>query len=387
MTRGHVRRLEAIYRGHARRVRWVLRARGIGEHDIEDLVHDVFLAIHRRLPAHDEEVALATWVCGVARSVAFAHRRGDARRRRVVEALAEPEAALLPDDELARKDAWHRLAAALDDLHVDQREAFVLIDVLGMRAAEAAQLVAAPVNTLYSRLRLARRHCEMRLRLSERGDAWMRAASEGECPSEAARERTWARIVALLPAVPIASATGASVMTWAIAGAMAIGAIAIAVSLSGAPAPKPIAMTTEGERERVLAKAAPTPLPQPSASSSRDVAPISPIVAAPSITEPQTRKPAALVPSPPPATPTDTLVQAVEVLRDGKAELARGNALAALRAVDTFRERFTDGPLLRDALRLERSAACAAADAHRAAAAHEALAKLQLADRSTAACS
>jgi hypothetical protein len=79
------------------------------------------------------------------------------------------------------------------------------------------------------------------------------------------------------------------------------------------------------------------------------------------------------VPSP------DALAEAVELLRAARAELADGRSAAALHAVDRYRARFGDGPLERDLLRLERSAACEANDERRAAAATSALIELTLA--------
>ena len=49
-----------------------------------------------------------------------------------------------------------RVREFLDGLDEDQRMAFVLADIEGLRAAEIAEAVGAGVNTVYSRLRLAR---------------------------------------------------------------------------------------------------------------------------------------------------------------------------------------------------------------------------------------
>lgn len=375
--------LAAIYREHLRTVRWILRARGIASDELDDVVHDVFLGIHRRLPYRDVAVPLGSWVCGVARSVAFAHRRGAARRREAIAAVPEPDALRLPDEELARREAWQRLVDALAGLHDDQREAFVLVDVMGMRAAEAAELVDAPVNTVYSRLRLARRHCEEVLALPEQVDraAWLRAAAQGDEPGEGKRRRAWNRIVAVLPAAasPVASSV---ITTWAIAGVAAVVVVSgIAVLAPPATSEVPHVAGAPAQRRAAVEVAVVPAKASSPVSASHEPAERSraAVEARPSA---RTRVAAAAVA---PAS-VDPLAEAVELLRNGKAELAAGNAAEALRAIDRYRTRFDEGPLARDVLRLERSAACATSDERRAMSAKSALVELALARPDEPAC-
>ena len=60
------------------------------------------------------------------------------------------------------------LREALDKLDVKKRDVFVLHDIEGYSMPEIAEIVEAPLNTLYSRLRLARR--ELRELVDEVGD-------------------------------------------------------------------------------------------------------------------------------------------------------------------------------------------------------------------------
>lgn len=86
--------LEAIYKDHYRLVRWVARARGVEESALDDVVHEVFLVIHRRLPERDQEVPMQAWVAGVARNVVFSRRRADARRIKRLQAIPDPPSPL-----------------------------------------------------------------------------------------------------------------------------------------------------------------------------------------------------------------------------------------------------------------------------------------------------
>lgn len=70
---------------------------------------------------------------------------------------------LTPDGELERKQQTARLHAMIRMLPVDQREALVLQQFNGMSLEEIAELVAAPVETVKSRLRYAMRKLRQEL--------------------------------------------------------------------------------------------------------------------------------------------------------------------------------------------------------------------------------
>jgi len=61
-----------------------------------------------------------------------------------------PTAALERNEDLALFDA------ALDELDLDQRAAFVLFELVGMSGPDLAETLEIPLGTAYSRLRLAR---------------------------------------------------------------------------------------------------------------------------------------------------------------------------------------------------------------------------------------
>lgn len=135
----------------------VLRSRGVGEEALDDLVQEVFVVLHRRLPDRNPDVPLTTWITGVARNVAFSYRRSWARRKAAEQKLLEPVAGLGLDDVMERREALCALLRFLDGIAAEQRSVFVLVELLGMRMPEVAKLVAAPLDTLYSRLRSTRR--------------------------------------------------------------------------------------------------------------------------------------------------------------------------------------------------------------------------------------
>lgn len=150
----------------------MLRRLGIAEAELPDATQDVFVVIHRRLGSFRGESSLKTWVGGVVLRVATDYRR--ARRRRPSEPLEAVQQTAAPDpgphESAEAAQAWARLEALLDTLDEDQRAVFVLVELEELTAPEAADVVGAPLNTVYSRLRLARAKLRAALEV-KRGEA------------------------------------------------------------------------------------------------------------------------------------------------------------------------------------------------------------------------
>jgi RNA polymerase sigma-70 factor (ECF subfamily) len=154
-------------------VAWRVLARlGVRAADLEDAVQDVFVIAHRQLPTFRGEAQLSTWVTGISIRVAHDHRRRSARKPS--ESL-EPHATSLvdgsrgPDEQVARSEAEDTLAHLLSALEARQREVFVLAELEQLTAPEIADLTQVPVNTVYSRLRLARAHFNQQVEELNRG--------------------------------------------------------------------------------------------------------------------------------------------------------------------------------------------------------------------------
>jgi RNA polymerase sigma-70 factor (ECF subfamily) len=140
-------------------------ARRLGTPDasIDDVVQEIFLVAHRQLPQFEGRSSIKTWVFGIVLNVVRAHRRAlRAKHPHALrpDAAADPER--LPDTtagpyELATQAEAARLVERLlDALDDDKREVFVLAELEQMSAPAIARAVAIPLNTVYSRLRLAR---------------------------------------------------------------------------------------------------------------------------------------------------------------------------------------------------------------------------------------
>jgi RNA polymerase sigma-70 factor (ECF subfamily) len=150
-----------VYRTQVGYVWNSLRRLGVAESDREDLCHEVFIAFFRGQANYDPERPLRPWLFGIAFRVASDHRRRAWFRREVPREQDEvrfdgPDA----DDAVAQKEARRMVERALDALDIDQRAVFILHEIDELPMPEIATVLEAPLNTLYSRLRLGRRKFE-----------------------------------------------------------------------------------------------------------------------------------------------------------------------------------------------------------------------------------
>ena len=152
------RELAEIYRLHADFVRRSADHLGVPPPHLDDVVHDVFIIAHRRLPDFDQaRGSLRSWLFGITKRVVLHHRRDAARHRRRLRVVPEPPRVPCPDEEVARRQVIDRIEAFLESLPPKQRLVFALADVEGMAGVEVARSLGVNINTVYARLRAARR--------------------------------------------------------------------------------------------------------------------------------------------------------------------------------------------------------------------------------------
>jgi len=142
---------------------------GVPANDLDDLCQDVLLTVYRRQGDFEGRSKWSTWIYGIALRRCQNHRRLTQRRRTL-----PLEADVSSTEDLERRAAHQqelgRVLEFLDEFHLGQRQAFVLCALEGVSPAEAAGLLGVPVNTVYSRLRLAREHLNRHLYGDEDGE-------------------------------------------------------------------------------------------------------------------------------------------------------------------------------------------------------------------------
>ncbi len=152
--------LDEVYRDQVDFVVRIARQLGVPPAHVEDVVHEVFIVVHRRLPDYEPRGSLRSWLYGITKRVVMHHRRHAQRLQAREQRAPVPAPPREPDEALARRRAAQAAETCLAQLDEDQRVVLVLSDLEGMTAPEIAEAVGVKLNTVYSRLRLARRRFE-----------------------------------------------------------------------------------------------------------------------------------------------------------------------------------------------------------------------------------
>ena len=144
--------LDAIYREHSGTVsKWVRRLWGPGSTsgivDAEDLLHEVFLVVQRRLSSFRGDAALTTWLYSITVLVVNGRRRKESWRR-LLWRRAEPELQLDHDSDLPavqadfeRAEASRLVYAVLNDLSERDRTLLILFELERLPGAEVAAIL------------------------------------------------------------------------------------------------------------------------------------------------------------------------------------------------------------------------------------------------------
>lgn len=177
MTTGHATGhatddgFEALYRRELRYVWNTLRWLGVREADLEDMAHEVFIVVWRRLPEYVPAASFRSWLFGIAyRTVSHYHRATRVRREELApDAPEHPSADPTPDVLLGIRQQQELVLRALDSLTSERRAVFVMYELDGHAAPEIATALEIPLNTAYSRLRLAREDFVAAVRRLRRG--------------------------------------------------------------------------------------------------------------------------------------------------------------------------------------------------------------------------
>jgi RNA polymerase sigma-70 factor, ECF subfamily len=151
------REFRALFEAESAYVVRAMRRFGVPERDCPDVAHEVFMVALRHLPSCDTTRPMRPWLFGIATRVARDYRRLARVRCEVsgepMELLAEGPS---PHDALHAQEQRKLVNDALDALNGDQREVFVLHEMVGLSMPEIAEALGIALNTGYSRLRLAR---------------------------------------------------------------------------------------------------------------------------------------------------------------------------------------------------------------------------------------
>jgi RNA polymerase sigma-70 factor (ECF subfamily) len=183
----------ALWQDVASRLRPFIASR-VAPTEIEDVLQDVFIRMQRGLPGLRDEERFTSWLFQIARNSVAEHQRSRARHP-LPDVLDDNEPPAEPSED--DRDASRSLSACVSvfvaRLLSPYREAVTLVELEGLTAREAADMVGISVSGMKSRVQRGRAQlrqmfdecCE--IALDARGkvtDYTPRVQSKPCCPKE-----------------------------------------------------------------------------------------------------------------------------------------------------------------------------------------------------------
>ncbi len=143
-------------------LRVVRRVLGANHPEVDDVTQESAFAVMDALPRHRGESTVLHFVCRVAVLTAMNVRRRDAAQKRYSQREHDLEVELFPgslpapDAGLSAQSSAQIVRELLDALPLQQADVLALHCVLGYTVPEIAESVGVPLETVRSRLRLAK---------------------------------------------------------------------------------------------------------------------------------------------------------------------------------------------------------------------------------------
>lgn len=134
-------------------------ARRVAAADVDDVMQDIFIRMQRGLAGLRDDQRLASWLFQIARSAIADHGRMRARHP-LADAAAGEEPLFANDDDDNDRDAARALSGCVSlfvaQLSSPYREAITLVELEGMTARAAADMVGISVSGMKSRVQRGR---------------------------------------------------------------------------------------------------------------------------------------------------------------------------------------------------------------------------------------
>lgn len=139
--------------------------------EVEDVVQEVFVQVHRSLPKFRGDSEFSTWLYRVTWNVTVTHLRRRPNHTPVdLPALMQFACEKELWGKLEARDKLRTLYAALNELPDEYREAFILFEIEGNSLQEIAQMTDTSLNTIASRVRRSRERLRALLESVEGSD-------------------------------------------------------------------------------------------------------------------------------------------------------------------------------------------------------------------------
>lgn len=160
---GDLEPLGELYDRYARDVWRAVQRTLRDEGDVDDVLHATFMNLPKIASSYDGRASCRNWLCGIGVRLAMRHRRGAGRFRRMLGAFAyapPPRSVADPERQASHNQELAALDRALGRLSEKKRAIFVLVELEGLSAEEAARALEIPAATARTRLFHARRELQ-----------------------------------------------------------------------------------------------------------------------------------------------------------------------------------------------------------------------------------
>jgi RNA polymerase sigma-70 factor (ECF subfamily) len=133
-----------------------LRRLGVRASDLDDVTHDVFLAVHRHFPSYDPSRPPRPWLFAFCFRAASDYRNSARIRKEGHDPVDPVDPGPLPDQRIEENEARALAREGLAGIDLSRRAVFILFEIDEVPMTEVAASLGIPLHTAYSRLRLAR---------------------------------------------------------------------------------------------------------------------------------------------------------------------------------------------------------------------------------------
>jgi RNA polymerase sigma-70 factor (ECF subfamily) len=146
-----------------------VRRLGVGPMDLKDQSQEVFMTVHGLLPDYDPDRPIRPWLFAIAYRVAARYREARAKHP-VAEPVDVVDEAPSAHEKLETREAQRLVLEAIQSIELRRRAVFILAEIDEVPVPAIAESLGIPLNTAYSRLRVAREEfAEAVRRLQKRG--------------------------------------------------------------------------------------------------------------------------------------------------------------------------------------------------------------------------
>lgn len=159
--------LEAIYRLHHGFVWRNARRLGAPESMLDDVAHEVFLVVARRLHEFRGDAHVRSWLFAITYHVIRRLRRDRARYARRLQDYGSVRDIDMAERPSCESESAHELRRMLQKLSESKRLIFIMAELEGMTSVEIARCLQLKIGTVDSRLRAARLELERHIEREE----------------------------------------------------------------------------------------------------------------------------------------------------------------------------------------------------------------------------